>query len=145
MKEHTKDVLKTVAATGIGAAAGAGTYGLIGVVEITAGGTSVGITLGSFIAIGASVGFASYGIYWLGKKNFFLSIPKKKAFVMNGTVKFFNQRKNFGFIAPEDKSKDLFFNKKDIVSGILNKGDKVEFALAEGAKGKKAVNVKKIN
>ena len=81
MKEHTKDVLQTVAATGIGAAAGAGTYGLIGVVEITAGGTSVGITLGPFIAIGASVGFASYGIYWLGKKIFFLSIPKKKAFV----------------------------------------------------------------
>ncbi len=64
---------------------------------------------------------------------------------MKGTVKFFNQSKNFGFIEPEDKSKDLFVHRNDIVSGILNEGDTVEFDSAEGDKGKKAVNVKKIN
>ncbi len=64
---------------------------------------------------------------------------------MKGTVKFFNQSKNFGFIEPEDKSKDLFVHKNDIESGTLNEGDKVEFDSAEGDKGKKAVNVKKIN
>ena len=64
---------------------------------------------------------------------------------MKGTVKFFNQSKNFGFIEPEDKSKDLFVHKNDIVSGTLNEGDKVEFDSEDGDKGKKAVNVKKIN
>lgn len=64
---------------------------------------------------------------------------------MKGTVKFFNQSKNFGFIEPEDKSKDLFVHKNDIVSGTLNEGDAVEFESAEGDKGKKAVNVKKID
>ena len=64
---------------------------------------------------------------------------------MKGTVKFFNQSKNFGFIEPEDKSKDLFVHKNDIESGTLNEGDKVEFDSADGDKGKKAVNVKKIS
>ncbi|MFC2061446.1 cold-shock protein [Elusimicrobiota bacterium] len=64
---------------------------------------------------------------------------------MKGTVKFFNQSKNFGFIEPEDKSKDLFVHKNDIVSGVLNEGDQVEFDAEEGDKGKKAVNVKKID
>ena len=63
---------------------------------------------------------------------------------MKGTVKFFNQSKNFGFITPDDKSKDLYVHKNDIVSGMLNEGDKVEFDSEEGDKGKKAVNVKKI-
>ncbi|MBA3066269.1 cold shock domain-containing protein [bacterium] len=63
---------------------------------------------------------------------------------MKGTVKFFNERKNFGFIEPEDKSKDLFVHKNDITSGSLQEGDKVEFDSAEGDKGLKAINVKKL-
>jgi len=63
---------------------------------------------------------------------------------MKGTVKFFNQSKNFGFIEPDDKSKDLFVHKNDILSGSLNEGDKVEFESADGEKGKKAINVKVI-
>lgn len=62
---------------------------------------------------------------------------------MNGTVKFFNESKNFGFIEPDDKSEDLFVHKNDIESGTLQEGDKVEFDSAEGDKGLKAVNVKK--
>ena len=68
MKENAKDALKTVATAGIGAAAGAGTYGVIGGVGVAAVGTAVGITLGPFIAIGAGVGATGYGIYWLGKQ-----------------------------------------------------------------------------
>jgi len=64
---------------------------------------------------------------------------------MKGTVKFFNENKNFGFIEPEDKSKDLFVHKNDIVSGSITEGDKVEFDAADGDRGKKAVNVKKIS
>ena len=64
---------------------------------------------------------------------------------MKGVVKFFNQSKNFGFIEPEDKSKDLFVHKNDIESGTLYDGDNVEFESAEGDKGRKAVNVKKVD
>ena len=63
---------------------------------------------------------------------------------MKGTVKFFNESKNFGFIEPEDKSKDLFVHKNDIVAGPIHDGDYVEFDAEEGDKGLKAVNVKKI-
>ena len=63
---------------------------------------------------------------------------------MKGIVKFFNQSKNFGFIEPEDKSKDLFVHRNDIESGTLNEGDAVEFDSEAGDKGQKAVNVKKI-
>ena len=63
---------------------------------------------------------------------------------MKGTVKFFNESKNFGFIEPEDKSKDLFVHRNDIVEGPIRDGDMVEFESAEGDKGLKAINVKKI-
>jgi CspA family cold shock protein len=64
---------------------------------------------------------------------------------MKGTVKFFNQVKEFGFIKPDDNSRDIYVNKKDIVSGVLNEGDKVEYEIGEGEQGKKAINVKKIS
>jgi len=64
MKESAK--AGVVAATG--AAVGAGTYATIGGVGLAATGTAVGITLGPFIAIGAGVGLAGYGFYWLGKQ-----------------------------------------------------------------------------
>lgn len=64
---------------------------------------------------------------------------------MKGTVKFFNDSKNFGFIEPEDKSKDLFVHKNDILEGTIHEGDSVEFDAEDGDRGKKAVNVKKIS
>ena len=61
----------------------------------------------------------------------------------NGTVKWFNQRKGFGFIEREGQD-DLFVHKTD-VQGFLNEGDKVEFEIGEGQKGPNATGVKKIS
>ena len=61
-----------------------------------------------------------------------------------GTVKFFNSEKGFGFIKHDDSNKETFVH----VSGLVNdikEGDKVEFDLQEGKKGMNAVNVKLIS
>ena len=62
---------------------------------------------------------------------------------MNGTVKFFNGTKGFGFIAGED-SKEYFVHKTGLAEGTsLNENDAVTFDVEEGEKGPKAVNVQK--
>ncbi len=64
-----------------------------------------------------------------------------------GTVKWFNDTKGFGFITPEDGSKDCFVHHSAIQgSGFrsLAEGDKVEFDLVQEAKGPKAENVSKV-
>ena len=58
----------------------------------------------------------------------------------NGTVKFFNEAKGFGFITPEDGGKDVFVH----VNGLnddIREGDKVSYDVEEGKKGPNAVNV----
>ena len=59
----------------------------------------------------------------------------------NGTVKFFNTSKGFGFITPDEGEKDVFVHANDIVDEI-NEGDKVSFDIEESEKGLNAVNVK---
>ena len=59
----------------------------------------------------------------------------------NGTVKFFNNAKGFGFITPEDGSKDVFVHKNDL-DGDISEGDKVSYDVSEGQKGLNAVDVK---
>ncbi|KXA95112.1 hypothetical protein AKJ65_02575 [candidate division MSBL1 archaeon SCGC-AAA259E19] len=64
---------------------------------------------------------------------------------MRGTVKFFDGRKNYGFIEPaESEEGDHFVHRSDIESGPLNEGDIVEFDSELGEKGPRAVNVRKI-
>ena len=64
-----------------------------------------------------------------------------------GTVKWFNSTKGYGFIQPEDGSKDVFLHISDVQrSGIAEprEGDKLEYELQRGQQGKvSATNLKK--
>ncbi len=59
----------------------------------------------------------------------------------NGTVKFFNSVKGFGFITPESGDKDVFVHVNGTIDDI-NDGDSVSYDVEEGQKGLNAVNVK---
>lgn len=62
-----------------------------------------------------------------------------------GTVKWFNNAKGFGFIGPDDGSKDLFVHYSAIqLQGYkaLHEGQKVEYEVTQGEKGPQAANVK---
>lgn len=66
---------------------------------------------------------------------------------MTGTVKWFNDSKGFGFITPEDGSKDLFVHHSAIQSQgfkSLAEGEKVEFEIVQGQKGPAADKVVKL-
>lgn len=58
-----------------------------------------------------------------------------------GTVKFFNAEKGFGFIKHNDSNKETFVHISGLISQNIKEGDSVEFDLQEGKKGLNAVNV----
>ncbi len=60
----------------------------------------------------------------------------------NGTVKWFNSTKGYGFITQENGN-DLFVHTSEI-QGYIDEGDSVEFEIGEGPKGPCAINVKKL-
>jgi CspA family cold shock protein len=61
-----------------------------------------------------------------------------------GTVKWFNSRKGFGFITPDDGGDDFFVHHSEIKTtgySSLDEGQKVEFEVGQGKKGPCATNV----
>lgn len=63
--------------------------------------------------------------------------------MQEGTVKFFNETKGFGFIKPDDGGAEIFVH----VTGLIDKitqDDRVSFEVQDGKKGKNAVNVRKV-
>jgi CspA family cold shock protein len=63
---------------------------------------------------------------------------------MQGTVKFFNETKGFGFIKPSDSGEDIFVHSSGLIDNI-RENDQVEYEVEKGKKGLNAVNVKVLN
>ena len=62
----------------------------------------------------------------------------------HGTVKWFSDQKGYGFVTPDDGSKDVFIHYSAIQGDgfkSLKEGDKVEFEVTQGPKGPQASNV----
>ena len=65
--------------------------------------------------------------------------------MVQGTVKFFNDTKGFGFITPDDGGNDVFVHANDLDGDRITEGDKVEFEIEQGKKGPNAVNVTRLS
>ena len=66
---------------------------------------------------------------------------------INGSVKWFNGAKGFGFIAPDGEGEDVFVHYSAIQGDgfrNLDEGERVEFVIEEGPKGLQATNVVKV-
>jgi len=65
-----------------------------------------------------------------------------------GTVKWFNEKKGYGFIVPDGDNQDVFVHYSAILSDgfkTLNEGDKVQFELFRGDKGVRAKDVVRVS
>jgi len=65
---------------------------------------------------------------------------------LKGTVTFFHDQKNYGFITPEDggDDDDIFFHISQVEGDAIEEGTEVEFETEEGDKGPEAVDVTEV-
>ena len=78
------------------------------------------------------------------RSNWLVSRTEKRVFVAQGTVKFFNSEKGYGFISRE-QGDDVFVHFSAIQGDgykSLDEGQRVEFDVAPGRKGEEAQNVR---
>ncbi|RPG56470.1 MAG: cold shock domain-containing protein [Flavobacteriales bacterium] len=60
---------------------------------------------------------------------------------MQGKVKFFNSSKGYGFITDDETGEDVFVHVTSLNGLKINEGDKVEYVIEEGERGKTATNI----
>ncbi len=70
-------------------------------------------------------------------------LPLNLHVMETGTVKFFNEKKGYGFIIDDKTENDVFVHHTGLIDPITN-NDRVNFEISEDERGKKAINVKKI-
>ncbi len=71
-------------------------------------------------------------------------LPKERLIMTTGTVKFFNATRGFGFISPDDGSKDVFVHVTAVEQAGMTsiaEGQKISFEVQNDARGPKAVNL----
>lgn len=71
-------------------------------------------------------------------------IAQDNVLMTTGTVKFFDSTRGFGFIKPEDGSKDVFVHISAVERsglGTLNEGQRVSFEVKQDTRGPKAINL----
>ncbi|MGX9985014.1 cold-shock protein [Chryseobacterium sp. POL2] len=61
--------------------------------------------------------------------------------MQQGTVKFFNEEKGFGFIVPDNGGEEIFVHSSGLKSRNIRENDKVVYEVEQGKKGLNAVNV----
>jgi len=91
-------------------------------------------------------GFGILPNFWLWRLVFL--IFSERRIMATGTVKWFNDSKGFGFITPDDGGEDLFAHFSAIqMNGFktLKEGQKVQFEVTQGPKGKQASNIQAPN
>ncbi len=64
--------------------------------------------------------------------------------MQEGTVKFFNNSKGFGFITPSETGEDIFVHNSGLIDDI-RENDKVQYNTEQGRKGLNAVDVRIID
>lgn len=96
-------------------------------------------------------GIPPYDFSFYGRKNLWMQITNRRHIMNNGTVKWFNAEKGYGFIANDDGGDDIFVHFSSIVADgfkTLSEGQKVAYDVEADPKNSsklRAVNVTVVN